>query len=194
MNKYKRYFIELSLVLIVTFSMIAYYKHDPSEMSLDAKTGVKSAFNNPKFENADSLTFAYPSNSIDVNRAYGKADNIRIIKGDNELKIQCAKGYTFLGEFPKENDYTRYKCTQMPCNIESVSVNYYFGSQSSTVFFEKNNSVDTIVRLSNWLIKTKAVKRYGEIKYQKDTSTTEVVCVPKDQLSHWREYHWYSFF
>lgn len=194
MNKYKRYFIELILVLIVTFSMIAYQKHDPSEMSLDAKTGAKSAFNNPKFANVESLSIIYPSDSINSNSTYGMAHNIRIIKGDKEIKIQCAKGYTFLGEFPKENDYTRYKCTQMPCNVESVSLKYYFGSRSSTVFFEYNNSADTIMRLSNWLIKTKAVKRYGEIKYEKDTSTIEVACVPKDQLNHWREYHWYSFF
>ncbi|MBK2109069.1 hypothetical protein [Francisella tularensis] len=192
MNKYKRYFIELSLVLIVTFSMIAYYKHDPSEMSLDAKTGVKSAFNNPKFENADSLTFAYPSNSIDVNRAYGKADNIRIIKGDNEVKIQCAKGYTFLGEFPKENDYTKYKCTQMPCKVETAEITYYFDYKASSIYYDDISYANIIVNLSNSLIKTKAVRRFGNIDYEKDKSITKIACVPRDQLSHWKIYHWYS--
>jgi len=194
MNKYKRYFIELGLILIVTFSMIAYYKHDQTEFSLDLKSGVKPSIESTKFVNGESLTIDYPSDSINSYSSYGKASNIRVVTLDKKIRIECARGYALLGEFPKENDYTKYKCREMSCNIETAEVTSYFDYRKpSSIYYSDISYLNNIVSISNSLIKTKTVKRFGNIQYEKDRSITKVACVPKDQLSHWREYHWYSF-
>lgn len=92
----------------------------------------------------------------------------------------CASNYALLGSFPKRGDYTSYKCTQQPCNVEIASVKVF------------NSTGDVVAKLSSeeneYTIGLKNNRLYFPL-YR----ITQAICVPKSQLNHWEVKSWYDF-
>ncbi|GAB4223771.1 MAG: hypothetical protein Kow0076_6350 [Francisella sp.] len=180
MNKNLIYAIELCLVLIITFTMI--YDDQNYSQKKSVKTKAKTIIIDHKFDNAKSISINCPNKIKDIKYISKNASNIRILKENDKLIIQCAKGYTPLGDFPKPNNYIKYKCTQMPCNIEVTRIDYFNNDQNVFASLEKENYKNNIQEI-------------GTFYFDKDNDITAVAaCVPKDQLKHWREHHWYNLF